>query len=189
MAAACSDSEPEEVDGADAPVDSPVVGDVAQAVALPVREGPRRETSGTVPHVQLDADYVPEVDSEVRRRAFLLPGVENRESSRSLPGARALFLAPEIELVEADALGGGREFAHFHPDGSLHVWLPVARAQEVDDKKWGEVHPWADRDGFWDGVAMVYNPESPEDAEVALQIIVDAYNFVTGSSLATSAIP
>ena len=30
---------------------------------LPVREGPRRETSGSVPHVQLEATPVPDVDA------------------------------------------------------------------------------------------------------------------------------
>jgi hypothetical protein len=67
-------------------------------------------------------------------------------------------LSDELDLTRPDVLGGSREFAHIHPDGSLHVWLPVDRALEVHETKWGEIHTWADRDGFWDGVVMVYTP-------------------------------
>ena len=164
---------------------------------LPERVGPRRLTPGDVPHQQLDVEPVPEVDAELRRRVFALPGVEDRASERSLPGARGLWLVEGLELVRDEVLGGSREgvvgssreFAHVHPDGSLHVWLPVERAVEVDETKWGELHPWVDRDGFWDGVVMVYVPESLDDVEVAVQIVVDAYNYITGDSVERSDIP
>lgn len=164
---------------------------------LPERSGPRRPTTGDVPHQQLDAEPVPEVDAELRRRVFALPGVEDRASERSLPGARGLWLVEGLELVHDEVLGGAREgvlgstreFAHIHPDGSLHVWLSVERATEVHETKWGEMHPWVDRDGFWDGVVMVYTPESLEELEVAVQIVVDAYNYITGESLDRSELP
>jgi hypothetical protein len=156
---------------------------------LPVREGPRRQTTGSVPHIQLDAETVPAVDTELRRRAFQLPGVENLPSDRSLPGARGLALADSLDLARADVISGSREFAHIHPDGSLHVWLAVDSAIEVDDKKWGELHPWIDRDGFWDGVVMVYTPETLDELDVTIQILVDAYNYVTGASLEPADIP
>ena len=177
IALACSDAG----QGEPPTIDAPVADD--GLVALPEREGPRRQTTGTVPHVQVDPVTNPEVDAELRRRAFLLPGVEERASIRSLPGAVALWLSDDIELSRDDVLGGAREFAHFHPDGSLHVWLPVDRAIEVDATKWGEIHPWANRDGFWDGVVMVYVPETTEEIDIALRIIVDAYNFITGASV------
>ena len=150
---------------------------------LPERAGERRETTGSVPHIQLDAEPVPAVDAELRRRAYLLPGVENRESVLSLPGARGLWLSDEIELARPDVLAVGREFAHIHPDGSLHVWLPVDRALEVHRTKWGEMHPWVDRDGFWDGVVMVYTPETLEEVDITIRLLVDSYNFVTGASV------
>ncbi len=151
--------------------------------ALPEREGPRRDTTGAVPHIQLDAEPVPTVDAELRRRAFALPGVENRPSDRSLPGARGLALADDVEVARRDVIAGSAEFAHIHADGSLHVWLPVDRALEVDETKWGELHPWVGRDGFWDGVVMVYTPETLEELDITIRIIVDAYNFVTGARL------
>ena len=164
---------------------------------LPERIGDRRQTTGDVPHQQLDAEPIPEVDSELRRRIFALPGVEDRASERSLPGARGLWFTDGLELVRTDVLGGSREgvigssreFAHIHPDGSLHVWLPVERAIEVHETKWGELHPWVDRDNFWDGVVMVYTPESANDVEVAVRIVVDAYNFITGENLDPADVP
>lgn len=157
--------------------------DVAAPATLPEREGERRQTSGTVPHVQLDPQPVAEIDAEFRRRAFLLPGVTNEPSGVSLPGAVQLALDPNLALARPDVIAASGEFAHIHPDGSLHIWLPVPLALEVHDKKWGELHPWADRDGFWSGVVMVYTPESPEHIDVTMQILVEAYNFVVGTDL------
>ncbi len=185
IVAACAGGGPGEADSpVRAPTDVATVGVTeGELTELPVRDGPRRQTTRSVPHVQLDAQPVPEVDAELRRRAVLLPGVEDRASVRSLPGARSLWLASDVELARAEVLDGTREFAHIHPDGSLHVWLPVDRAVEVDRTKWGELHPWVDREGFWDGVAMVYTPETNAELDVTMRIIVDAYNYVTGADL------
>jgi phospholipase/carboxylesterase len=156
---------------------------------LPLREGPRRQATEGVPHIQLDSKTVAAVDAELRRRAFQLPGVEDLASDRSLPGARGLALSDDLDIARADVIAGSSEFAHIHPDGSLHVWLAVESAIEVEDKNWGELHPWVDRDGFWDGVVMVYTPESLEELDATIQILVDAYNFVTGATLAPADIP
>lgn len=152
-------------------------------VRLVDRVGPRRETTGGVPHVQLDAAPIAEVDAELRRRVFLLPGVERRPSVLSLPGAEGLWLSDDLDLTRGDALGSTRELAHIHPDGSLHVWLPLEMAFEVDRAKWGEFHPWVDRDGFWAGVVMVYTPETMDEVEVTVRLVVDAYNFVVGAAI------
>lgn len=151
--------------------------------ALPERNGPRRQTTGSVPHVQVYTEPAPAVDAELRRRVFRIPGIEDRESQISLPGARALWLEDELELARPEVLQVGREFGHFHPDGSLHLWLPVDRAQEVEATKWGELHPWVDRNDFWDGVAMIYIPETADDADIVLQLVVDAYNNIVGTNL------
>ena len=155
----------------------------AQGAVLPVRDGPARETTGDVPHIQIDAVLDPEVGAELQRRAFSLPGLEDRESTVSLPGARSLWLASDVELARPEIILSGREFGHIHPDGSLHLLLPLDRASEVAETKWGEFHPWATRDGFWGGLVMVFTPESLDDVDVSMQLIVDAYNFATGSDL------
>ena len=162
---------------------------VGDTLELSVRKGPRRQTTGSVPHIQLDAESVPAVDSELRRRAFQLPGVQNLASDRSLPGARGIAFSDGLDLDRPDVIAGSSEFAHIHPDGSLHVWLAVDSAIEVDDKKWGDLPPWVGRDGFWDGVVMVYTPETLDELDVTIQILVDAYNFVTGASLNPADIP
>jgi len=161
------------------------VADQAPAswVPLPEREGPRRATSDDVPHVQLDVDYAPAVDAELRRRVFLLPDVTNRVSARSTAGARGLWLPLETARQRRDVLGISREFAHIHPDGSLHVWLPIERASEVDRTKWGELHPWVGRDDFWGGVTMIYAPETMEEVDITVRLVVDAYNLITGANV------
>lgn len=155
----------------------------ARLDVLPVRTGEPEQTTGSVPHIQTSAVRSAEFVPELGRRAYSLPGVENRESVVSLPGAISLWLADDVELARPELLPAGREFGHIHPDGSLHLWLPVERAQEVADAQWGELHPWVERDGFWGGVVMVWSPESAEEVDVVVRLIVDSYNFLTGASL------
>ena len=126
--------------------------------ALPERSGPRTSTSGTVPHVQINVKPVAPVNEELFRRAYLLPGVEDRPTVVSLPGGRGMWLSANIDIAHPEAVLVGREFAHIHTDGSLHAPLPIERAMEVDEKGWGELHPWSgEREGF-DGLVMLYTP-------------------------------
>jgi len=69
--------------------------------------------------------------AELHTRAFSIPGIEDRPSEISLPGARALWLLDDIELAQPDRFLVGREFAHIHPDGSLHIWMPADRTLEL----------------------------------------------------------
>jgi phospholipase/carboxylesterase len=139
-----------------------------------------------VPHVQIDVEPVQAVNDELFRRAFALPGVENRPTIVSLPGARGMWLSDDLPLAHPEAIVDGQEFAHIHPDGSLHAPLPYERALEVDEKGWGERHPWAsERDG-WDGLVMLYTPQSMAELEIIFQLIVESYNYVTGQSLQAS---
>ena len=153
---------------------------------LPERPGARVATSGGVPHVQRDVETNPDLDSELRRRAFLFPGITSEPSAVSLPGAVQLALDRDLDLASPDVIASSGEFAHIHPDGSLHVWLPLDVAAEVHNQKWGEHHPWVGRDGFWDGVVMVYTPQTAHEVDVAIGILVEAYNFVVGADLDAS---
>ena len=193
LAAACSDERPDASDGVvQAPTTTEAVGASSEGAAaatgddlaaLPVRDGPREETTYGVPHVQVYAEPVPEVDAELRRRVYAIPGVEERESGRSVAGARSLWLADDVELARPDVLDAGREIGHIHPNGSLHVVLPVERAVEVAETKWGELHPWVGTDGMWDGYVMLYTPETLDELDVTVRLVVDAYNLVTGANL------
>lgn len=150
---------------------------------LPQRSGPQTETSGTVPHVQIGVELVKEVNDELFRRAFALPDVENRPTIISLPGARGMWLSDELILSHPEVIVSGREFAHIHPDGSLHLPLPYRRALEAVDKGWAERHPWADEREGWDGFVMLFTPQSNAELDVIFQLILDSYNYVTGRSI------
>ena len=161
----------------------------ARLAPLVERAGTRPQTSESVPHVQLDAVPVASVDAELRRRLFQLPGVTDAPSDRSLPGARGLMLTPDLDLARPEVIAGSQEFAHIHPDGSLHVWLPADRAIEADRLNWGDIHPWVDRDGFWDGVVLIFTPETTDELETVIQLVVDGYNYVVGTDLTADDIP
>lgn len=156
------------------------------AFPLPERSGPRTQTSGTVPHVQIDVEPVEAVNDELFRRAFALPGVEDRPTIVSLPGARGMWLKDDIALANPQAIVAGREFAHIHTDGSLHAPLPFERALEIAEKGWGERHPWADERDGWDGLVMLFTPQSMEELDIAFQLIVESYNYVTGQTVQAS---
>jgi phospholipase/carboxylesterase len=150
---------------------------------LPQRSGPVTQTSGEVPHVQIGVDLVPAVNDELHRLAFALPDVENRPTIVSLPGARGMWLSDEIILSHPEVIVSGREFAHIHPDGSLHLPLPYERALEAVEKGWAERHPWADERDGWEGFVMLFTPQSMDELDVTFQLILDSYNFVTGRSI------
>jgi glyoxylase-like metal-dependent hydrolase (beta-lactamase superfamily II) len=153
---------------------------------LPERPGPRTQTTGSVPHTQIGVEPVSEVNDALYRLAFALPGVEERPTIVSLPGASGMWLLDNIPVVHPEAIVAGREFAHIHADGSLHAPLPFERALEVDETRWGERHPWADQRDGWEGLVMLYTPQSFEELEVTFQLIVESYNHVTGQSLDAS---
>ena len=93
------------------------------------REGQRPRTTSTNPHTQQQP-----TDSSVREelalRVFGLPGVIEQPSGISVPGARALVLAPGEPAGPPEAFLIDREFAHLHPapDYSLHAILPFELA-------------------------------------------------------------
>ncbi|MBX2868005.1 MAG: hypothetical protein KTR18_04995 [Acidiferrobacterales bacterium] len=150
---------------------------------LPQRKGPRVQTSGRVPHTQINIEPTTEIYLELQRLAFSLPGVEKRPTIVSLPGTDGLWLLESLPLANSKAIVSGREFAHIHPDGSLHAPLPFQRALEISEKRWGERHPWADNRDGWEGLVMLYTPQSREELDVVFQLILESYNYVTGKRL------
>ena len=149
---------------------------------LPIRTGKKINTSGAVPHVQVGVDPDPKIVSELMAQIFKLPGVENRPTIVSLPGARGMWLTDDVDIKHAEVIVKGREFAHIHPDGSSHIPLPPDRAKESEDKGWSELHPWANEQPGWEGLVLLFTPATSDDLEIVLQLIVESYNFVTGRS-------
>jgi phospholipase/carboxylesterase len=134
-----------------------------------------------MPHAQIDVTPNPVVHRELYRRAYALPGVLDRPSVISVPGARALWLADDVAVARPEAILRGREFAHIHPDGSLHAALETQRAREAIDAGWAEPHPLAEPLGM-PGLVMLYTPRTLEELDVVMALVVDSYNFVTGAA-------
>lgn len=149
---------------------------------LPRRNGPRPATTPTNPHTQLDQQPVGTVQRDRLAAAlFALPGVTERPSRISVPGARALWLAegaggpPEAFLV-------GAEFAHLHPgaDQSLHAMLPPALAEDAIEAGWAERHPLAARGLVPANAVMLYAPRDDAERTVVEEMIGAAHRFAKG---------
>ena len=153
--------------------------------ALPQRTRPRPQTNKNMPHSQIAVRPLPDVNAELFRRAYALPNVTNRPTVISVPGARAIWLDDDLPLAHPEAIVRGGEFAHIHPDGSLHVSLSPERAQEAIDQGWAEPHPMAAYMGNL-GMVMLYTPLDMQELDVVFQLIVDSYNFVTGRSFSAA---
>ena len=119
---------------------------------------------------------------ELARRVFALPGVEERPSTISVPGARALWLREDLPTGPQEAFMIGREFAHIHPvpDASLHAALPPEVAQEAISKGWAEKHPVARMGYIPQNVVMIYAPSDWQEIEVVAELVVEAYRYASG---------
>ncbi len=154
-----------------------------QLAPIPQRSGPRPLTNKNMPHSQVGVKPDPSVNAELFRRAFALPGVTNQPTVISVPGARALWLDESVPLLQP--VMAGREFAHIHPDGSLHASLSPERARAAIAAGWAEPHPMALYMGN-EGVVMLYTPRTLAELDVIFGLVVDSYNFVTGRALDAS---
>ena len=152
--------------------------------ALPSRPGPRPTTTPTNPHTQLDQQPPDGVQRErLAAVAFALPGVEERPSMISVPGARALWLAegaggpPEAFMI-------GAEFAHLHPgaDQSLHAMLPPELADEAVAAGWAEIHPVARRGLIPMNAVMLYAPRDDVERDVVESLLRASHAFARGQS-------
>ncbi len=157
------------------------MGAVAK-VEIPKRSGPRPKTTEKVPHVQIGVEPVSEVNEELFRRVYSIPGIENRRSV--IAGWRGLWLNEQVTVFVPEATIDGREFAHIHNDGSLHIFLDPSRSIEAVESCWAIFHPFAvERREGWDGFVMLYTPQSFDELDVTFQLIVDGYNYVTAQNL------
>lgn len=155
----------------------------ANEVSLPERADPPVQTTLGVPHVQIGVEIVPEVHAEFMRRVALLPRLDLRPTAISLPGATGFWLLEDLKLKRPQVIVGGREFAHVHPDGSLHASLPPDRAKEAIAAGWAVAHPWADRLPGGNGFVMLFTPRTVDEADTIFGLVVDGYNYVTGLDL------
>jgi hypothetical protein len=151
--------------------------------SLPIRAGERPRTTPTNPHTQLDQQPI---DSrwtdELARRVFALPGVVEEPSRISVPGARALVLAPGEAIGPPEAFLIDREFAHLHPapDHSLHAMLPVDVVTEAVATGWAEPHPVALRGLIPPTAVMLYAPRDEAELDVIERLVGASHAFARG---------
>jgi hypothetical protein len=142
-------------------------------------------TTQTNPHTQLDQQ--PEGSEQRDRLAadlFALPGVQERPSLISVPGARALCL-PRAADAPADAFLIDTEFAHLHPgeDQSLHVMLPPELVTEAIEAGWAEQHPVARRGEIPSNAVMLYAPRDDHERSVVTQLVQAAHDYASGTAV------
>jgi hypothetical protein len=148
--------------------------------SLPVRLGDRPRTTPTNPHTQLDQQPTDLAwVEELARRVFSLPGVIEQPSRISVPGARALVLAPEEATGPPEAFLIDREFAHLHPapDHSLHAMLPAETVTEAVAAGWAEPHPVALRGLIPPTAVMLYAPRDEAELDVIEALVRASHAF------------
>ncbi len=152
----------------------------AETLDLPRRETPIPRTTNGVPHVQIGIEPNPAISAELLKRVSEIPGVMIRPTVISLPGALGFWISDDVALARPEVIVGGREFAHLHPDGSLHASLSPALAVQASKAGWAMAHPWADKRPGWQGFVMIYTPANSEELEVVYDLIVQSFAYVTG---------
>jgi hypothetical protein len=155
----------------------------AQNTTLPMRDAPRPQTTDGVPHVQIGVEANADLTAELLRRVAKFPSVVLGETRVSLPGAVGFQLESDFDLARPDVIVGGREFAHLHPDGSLHATLDPDVAKAAVMAGWATPHPWAAQRAGWEGFVMIYTPLNDAEFDVVLQLVEGSYSFVTGNAL------
>ena len=147
---------------------------------LPLRVGDRPRTTPTNPHTQLDQQPTDlRWIEELADRVFALPGVVEEPSRISVPGARALVLAPGERPGPPEAFLIEREFAHLHPapDHSLHAMLPSETVTEAVAAGWAEPHPVALRGLIPPTAVMLYAPRDATELEVIESLVTASHAF------------
>ncbi|GAB2599171.1 hypothetical protein GCM10027168_35180 [Streptomyces capparidis] len=175
---------------------------------LPFREGDRPRTGPSVPHVQFTQTSPPPLRAELKRwMSTELPGTTTGPSEISDPAKMRRWAAtalPDLplpdELPDENAwalfLDGTppppgavlmpprltAEFAHIHPDGSLHLSLSASDQRELLDKGWGELHPLHSPHV---NVVMLYAPRTEAELPVAHTVLRAAHRYATGTDAFT----
>ncbi len=150
---------------------------------LPKRVGPVPKTTNSVPHIQLDVERNPALAQSLLQRAAKIPGVIIRDTVISLPGAKGFWLDKGVSVANPQVIVGGREFAHMHPDGSLHASLEPSLAKQVVQAGWATFHPWSKKNKGWEGFVMIFTPTSEEELDVVYDLVVSSYEYVTGTEV------
>ena len=146
---------------------------------LPIKQSPRPDTTDGIPHIQLGIEPVPEISAQLISRVEKMPGVELQNTIVGRAGSTGFWVAENETLARPESLIRGREFAHCHPDGSLHASLPPELANDAIEAGWAIHHPWAANKSGMEGFVMIYTPTTPEELETVVMLVEASYQYVT----------
>lgn len=158
---------------------SPLVAQAA-SISIPERLSPRPETTTGVPHKQINITPKKELSDGLLRAVAEFPDVTLTETVISIRGAVGFTLDRGVALKRPQAIVGGREFAHLHPDGSLHASLAPDIALEAIDKGWAIFHPWSKSREGWEGFVMLYTPANADELDTVIRLVESSYEYVAG---------
>jgi hypothetical protein len=154
-------------------------------MTLPTRTGDRPTTGPSVPHVQLSQNSPARLIEALKEwMATALPGAVIRPSEISEPGSLAFFVdgtPPPGTVLLPPRLTA--EFAHVHPDGSLHLALSTTDQDTLIATGWGERHPLYSPTI---NVVMLYGPRTDDELAAAKTVVAASYRYATGRSLELS---
>ncbi|MDN5861725.1 MAG: DUF5519 family protein, partial [Pseudonocardia sp.] len=135
-------------------------------------------TSG-VPQHQLTQNGPADLQEQLWARLADLPGVSTGPAKVGVEGTRAVFVqrgdAPDTAFV----LPADGEFAHLHPDGSVHAVLPEELAYDALAKGWAFAHPLAGV-RLARGLVLVPGPRDPGELETVAALVAAAHRAVAG---------
>jgi len=152
----------------------------AETLQLPRRISQVPGTTNSVPHLQIGVITNDVLSQELLREVANFPGVDIRATVISMHGTRGFMVSDKVKITRPERIVGGREFAHMHPDGSLHASLSSEHALEAVKKGWATYHPWSTEKSGWQGFVLIYTPQSQGELQVILRLIKASYSFVTG---------
>jgi hypothetical protein len=176
-------------------------------IELPARRGGKPRTTPFSPQFQLTQFGTAEVRASMLDwMSAERPGVATGPTQIAhIMEVQAYMEAnhPEIELPEEIPGGTGialfldgrrppagvrllpprfdAEFAHVHPDGSLHMVVPLAVEREILAKGWGERHPFHDPSMR---LMMLYAPRDMNELAVARSLVDASYRYASGRDTA-----
>lgn len=158
-----------------------IVPALAEIQNLPKRDTPRPVTTDGIPHIQIDVEVVPEIAAELLDRVSKIPGVELRRTIIGRAGSTGFWVTDDTKLARPNSIIRGREFAHLHPDGSLHASLSPELAVKAIDSGWAIHHPWAAKKRGLEGFVMIYTPMSEDELDVVFELVKESFEFVSGN--------
>ena len=158
------------------------MGNSATALELPKRQTPVPQTTNGVPHVQIGVEPNQALNAELLRRVANIKGIEVKDTIISLPGALGFFVTRDVPLARPEVIVRGREFAHIHPDGSLHASLEPELAAEAARLGWAVPHPWANRRRGWEGFVMIFTASTADEVDTVFELVKASFEYVTDTS-------